>query len=60
MSVARRLLFGLVGLALEVAEELFVASDFGGDGFEPLAELVEFDDEPGEGVGFAVAVAVFF
>lgn len=35
-----------------------MSSDFGGDSFESLAELVEFEDEAGESVGFAVVTAV--
>jgi hypothetical protein len=36
----------------------FVAADFGGEGFEALAELVDLDGEAGEGEGVALVLAV--
>jgi hypothetical protein len=33
----------------------FVAADFGGEGFDAGAELVDLDCDPGEGERFAVA-----
>jgi hypothetical protein len=37
------------------AELFFVAADFGGEGFDAGAELVDLDCDPGEGERFAVA-----
>jgi hypothetical protein len=44
--------------AAELAEEFFVVADFGGHGFECLAELVELYGESGEGEGLLALVAV--
>ena len=45
--------------AADTAELFFVASDFGGEGFDAGAELVDLDGESGEGEGVAVSLAVF-
>jgi len=51
--------WGASGTALELAEVFFVAADFGGEGFEGGAELVDLDGESGEGERLAFVLAVF-
>ena len=50
---------GWSGLAAGAAELFFVTADFGGEGFEAFAELVDLDREPGEGEGVAFALMMF-
>src|SRR5437016_11238924 len=44
---------------VELAELFFLAADFGGEGFEGGAELVDLDGQPGEGQRVAEALPVF-
>ena len=52
-------LSGFAAGAFETADRFFVAADFGGDGFEAAAQLVDLDGETGQGGGVAAAGAVF-
>ena len=54
-----RRLPGFAAGAFEAADGFLVAADFGGEGFEALAELVDLDGETGQGGGVAAAGAVF-
>ena len=50
---------GFAAGAFETADGFLVAADFGGEGFEALAELVDLDGETGQGGGVVAAGAVF-
>jgi hypothetical protein len=54
-----RRLPGFAAGAFETADGFLVAADFGGEGFEALAELVDLDGETGQGGGVVAAGAVF-
>ena len=58
-GVGRLILSSWWSLFADVAELFFVAADFGGEGFEGGAELVDLDGEAGESQCFPVALAVF-
>jgi hypothetical protein len=49
---------GFAAGAFEAADGFLVAADLGGDGFEAAAQLVDLDDETGQGGGVAAAGAV--
>jgi hypothetical protein len=50
---------GFAAGAFEAADGFLVAADFGGDGFEAAAQLVDLDGETGQGGGVLAAGAVF-
>ena len=52
------LLSGFAAGAFEAADGFFVAADFGGDGFEAAAQLVDLDGQAGQGAGVLAAGAV--
>ena len=41
--------------AVEAADGFLVAADFGGDGFEAVAHLVDLDGQAGQGAGVLAA-----
>ena len=52
------LLPGFAAGAFKTADGFLVAADFGGDGFEAAAQLVDLDGETGQGGGVVAAGAV--
>jgi len=57
--VAWALLF-LLDLTPQSAKFLFVPADLGGNGFESLAEEVEFDHDAAEGMSLSITAPMFF
>ena len=50
---------GFAAGAFEAADGFLVAADFGGDGFQAAAQLIDLDGETGQGGGVVAAGAVF-
>jgi hypothetical protein len=50
---------GFAAGAFEAADGFLVAANFGGDGFEAAAQLVDLDGKTGQGGGLLAAGAVF-